>query len=84
MKRVGMIAAFDVNKTTVNGQSTVKITNVKADLLWTYHENYKNFKVIPFTKLTDSQLKNHDSIYQEYKKYINTTNNPNIQVGFIE
>ncbi len=84
MKRVGMIAAFDVKKTITNGDSTVKIENVKADLLWTYHENYKNFKVIPFAKLTDTQLKNHDSIYEQYKKYINTQNNPNIQVGFIE
>lgn len=84
MKRVGMIAAFDVKKTMTSKGSTVKIENVKADLLWTHHQNYKNFKVIPFNKLTDKELKNHNSIYEQYKKYINTTNNPNIQVGFID
>ncbi len=84
MKRVGMIAAFDVKKTITSSGATVKIENVKADLLWTHHQNYKNFKVIPFTKLTDKELKNHNSIYEEYKKYINITNNPNIQVGFID
>ena len=84
MKRVGMIAAFDVKKTITSSGATVKIENVKADLLWTHHQNYKNFKVIPFTKLTDKELKNHNSIYEEYKKYININNNPNIQVGFID
>lgn len=84
MKRVGMIASFEVSKEIKDGEVNVGIKNVKADLLWTYHENYRNFKVIPFTKLTNKQLKNHESIYEEYKKYINPANDERIQVGFIE
>lgn len=83
MKRVGMIAAFDVLKTKYKDQVKVEIKNVKADLLWTYHEKYKNFRVIPFSHLKESELKDHDKIYEEYKKYINPSNN-NIQVGFIK
>jgi poly-gamma-glutamate synthesis protein (capsule biosynthesis protein) len=81
-KRVGMIVAFDVYKDIKNGEKTVSVTNVKADLLWTYHNNYKNFKVIPFSHLKESELKNHDAIYEEYKKYISS--DENVQIGFIE
>ena len=84
MKRVGMIAAFDVEKTIVDGIATIEIKNVKADLLWTYHQNYRNFKVIPFSRLNDDLLNNYDKIYDEYKKYINPSNNELIQVGFVE
>jgi len=84
MKRVGMIAAFDVEKTITDGVSNIEIKNVKADLLWTYHQNYKNFKVIPFSRLDNKLLNNYDKIYDEYIKYINPSNNEKIQVGFIE
>lgn len=84
MKRVGMIAAFDVEKTVTDGVANIEIKNVKADLLWTYHQNYKNFKVIPFSRLDNKLLNNYDKIYDEYIKYINPSNNEKIQVGFIE
>lgn len=84
MKRVGMIAAFDATKTIVDGVVSVEIKNVKADLLWTYHQNYRNFKVIPFSRLNNKLLNNYDKIYDEYKNYINPSNNEKIQVGFIE
>lgn len=82
MKRVGMVVAFDVEKETRGKETKLSVTNVKADLLWTHHQNYKNFKVIPFSHLTDSELKNHDSIYETYKKYI--SKDDRVQIGFIE
>ena len=82
MKRVGMIVAFDVEKEIKGSEKKVNITNVKADLLWTHHERYKNFKVIPFPHLTDKELKNHASIYETYKKYVSKDNR--VQVGFIK
>lgn len=82
MKRVGMIAAFDVEKTTEGIKKTVKVTNAKADLLWTYHENYKHFKVIPFDHLSDKQLKGYQEIYEKYKQYI--TNDERVQIGLIK
>lgn len=84
MKRVGMIASFDVSKTVMDGHKTVEIKDVKADLLWTYHQNYKNFKVIPFSKLNNKLLNNHQKIYEQYKKYINPKGDERIQVGWIK
>jgi poly-gamma-glutamate synthesis protein (capsule biosynthesis protein) len=84
MKRVGLITAFTVTKEINSGETKITIDDVKADLLYTYHNNYKNFKVIPFSHLTDSELKNHEQIYNEYMKYVNPTGLDTIQMGFIE
>lgn len=81
-KRVGMMASLDINKTVKDGKTTVTIDNVKGDLIWTYHNNYKNFKVIPFNKLDNSKLNGYQSIYNEYKQIINKTNDSRIQTGF--
>lgn len=83
MKRVGMMASLDINKTVTDGKTTsVTIDNVKGDLIWTYHQNYKNFKVIPFNKLDNTKLNGYQSIYDQYKNIINKTNDSRIQTGF--
>jgi poly-gamma-glutamate synthesis protein (capsule biosynthesis protein) len=85
MKRVGGVAAFTVNKKTVDGKTeSVTIDKVKTDLVYTYYNNFQNFKVIPFTKLTDSLLYDYRNIYETYKAYLNPKNDSRIQVGFIE
>lgn len=82
--RVGMIAGFTVNKTVdKEGNVDININDVKADLLWTYQENYRNFKVIPFSKLTAAQLWNKDTIWNQYSPIINQYDK-SIQVGFVE
>ena len=82
MKRVGMIAALDINKKVKDGKTSITIDNVKGDLLWTYHQNYHNFQVIPFSKLDNSKLSGYESIYNQYKPIINKTNDSRIQTGF--
>ncbi len=79
-KRVGMIAGFDINKTFENGKTTIKIENPRADLIWTYHQYYKNFKVIPFSNLDDSLLPGYQQIYEQYKPII-TEYDSNVKVG---
>ncbi len=80
--RVGMMVSLDINKHVVDGKSTIKIDNVKADLTWTYHQGYRKFKVIPFYNLNDNLLDNYQEIYEKYKKIINPKNDERIQVGF--
>lgn len=85
-QRVGMIAAFQVNKTTTDGVTTdLSISDVKGDLIWTHRTGwYTNFEVIPFSRLNDNILWGYQSIYERYKPIINQTNDPRIQTGFIE
>lgn len=82
-KRTGLIASLTVNKHVVEDKTTINITDVKGDLIWTHQVGYKNFKVIPYAYLTDNELKNHNNIYEQYKKYINPKNDSRIKVGFI-
>lgn len=84
-QRVGMIAAFTVNKTTTDGVTTdLSISDVKGDLIWTHRTGwYTNFEVIPFSRLNDNILWGYQSIYERYKPIINQTNDPRIQTGFI-
>lgn len=80
--RVGLMAAFTVNKETTDGATTkLEITDVKGDLIWTYHQNYKNFKVIPFKFLNNDLLPNYEKIYEQYKEYINPNNDQRITIG---
>ena len=70
-KNIGLTVAFDVEKHVENGKSSVKITNVKADLTWvkssaTSSYASTDFQVIPFTQVTDSMLANHENVYKKY------------------
>ena len=83
-KLVGGVVAFDVEKTTLDGKVTdVSIKDVKADLIYTYYNNFQNFKVIPFYKLNDNLLYGYRSIYDRYKGYLNPSGDSRIQVGFL-
>lgn len=85
MKRVGGVAAFKVNKTTLDGVTqNINISDVKADLIYTYYNNFQNFKVIPFYKLNDNLLYDYRNIYDQYKAYLNPNSDSRIQVGFLE
>lgn len=80
--RVGMMVSLDINKHVEDNKKTIEINNIKTDLTWTYHQGYRNFKVIPFYKLNDDLLYNYQNIYEKYKKIINPKNDERIQVGF--
>ena len=80
--KVGMMVSLDINKHVENNKTTITINNVKTDLTWTYHEGYRNFKVIPFYNLNDDLLYDYQNIYEKYKKIINPKQDPRIQVGF--
>jgi poly-gamma-glutamate synthesis protein (capsule biosynthesis protein) len=80
-KRIGLIASLDIYKTIDNDNTNITINNIKADLLYTYHDqNYRNFKVIPFYKLNNDYLNNYLDIKTEYEAIINKYDYT-IQVG---
>lgn len=80
-KRTGLMVSFDINKVKKGDITNISIDNVRGDLLWTYHQNYRNFKVIPFSNLNIELLPNYEEVYTKYSKYINLYNNKNIKVG---
>ncbi len=80
-KRIGLLASLDIHKVVENNASTISIDNIKGDLLYTYHNgSYREFRVIPFYKLTNELLQDYETIKMNYEEIVNK-NDPTIQVG---
>ena len=64
---IGLMSSLIIKKTITNGETKIEINNIQNDLVYTYHNNYTNFKVIPFS---NSQIKDYLVNYQDiYKQY---------------
>lgn len=84
-KRIGMMAAFTFQKVMTDGITTdYFLSDVKSDLLWTHSVSSTQFKVIPFSNVTEDHLSHSKEIYEQYKQIINPSTDPRIQVGFFE
>lgn len=76
-KLTGALLSLDVTK-TINEDKTseIQISNINAELIYTYYKNWKDFKVIPYKDLTDEILPNYRNHYEKYsnvlKQYDNT------------
>ncbi len=81
MKKIGLVASLDIHKVVENDETTITIDNVKGDLVYTYHRGYRNFRIIPFSKLTNAELgQDVATIKAKYEAIINK-NDPSILVG---
>ena len=77
----GAIAGVDIVKTTVNGKSTIKIENPRAELIYTdYDSNYQNIKVYLYSQLNDSILPNYAAYQEEYNGVLSEMDST-IQIG---
>ena len=66
---VGVMGSVKITKTVKDGESEISLSEVKNELIFTYHKNYKNFMVIPFS---NPAIKDYLSDYKSvYKKYAN-------------
>ena len=75
-KLVGMLASFDITKTTKDNTSQIVIDNVGVDLTWTYYKGFRQFKVVPFSVMEDKYLKNNSDVYNRYKAIIEKSTIP--------
>ena len=71
-KLTGLMASCNITKDVITNE--IKIEDVEAELLYTYSDynngSRGNYKVIPYTKLTDNLLSNHESLYNKYMNYV--------------
>lgn len=71
-KLTGLMVSLNVEKDLKN--NTISFNNIEAELLYTYSNYNKgfrsNFKVYPYTKLTDSILSNHEMYYNKYMNIV--------------
>ena len=68
----------------VDDSITNTVVDPKAELLYTVTNQSRgystNFRVIPYPKLEDNQLRNHAALYEKYKSIVNE-NYPNLTWG---
>lgn len=76
-KLVGMMVSLDIVKKDINNNIIIDIKDIRSQLIYTYYNNYKDFKVIPYNKLNNKILPNYEEklkpyveVIQEYEKNI--------------
>ena len=70
---IGLMSSLIIKKTIEEGNTKIEINNIQNDLVYTYHKNYTNFKVIPFsTQQIKEYLPNFTDIYNQYSDIIKT------------
>lgn len=72
---VGVLVSVDINKEVINDKITINIENVKAQLIYTSYNNFHDYRVVPYNKLTNDILKDYKNKLNFYaeilKKYDN-------------
>ena len=81
-KKSGLMATLDITKTVQKDKSSsVKIDNVGAQFVYTYHDAYyHNFKLILFKDLNDSILPGYKNVFESLKQ---TIDNENVKIDDI-
>ena len=79
---VGMMGAVTINKRTEGDKTEITLSDVKADLHWTYGEavQWLDIGVYPFTHLNDSICPGYQELYSRMSQII-TAMDDSIQVG---
>ena len=70
--RVGLMTSLDIVK---DKDGNIKIDNLSNELLYTYYtKDYKDIKVIPFSKINEEYLSNYRVVWQEYRDIVVSMN----------
>ena len=70
---IGLMSSLTIKKTILNNDVKIELTNINNDLIYTYHKNYTDFKVIPFSNSKIKEyLPNYSDIYSQYSDIIET------------
>lgn len=67
-KIIGLLVGLNINV----DDGKVSFDNIKYELLFTYDEHYRNFKIIPFSNLNNDILNNYEQIKEEYMNIVNS------------
>lgn len=68
---IGLLSSLTITKTIDGDEELIKIDNIENDLIYTYHNNYHDYLVIPFSnKIIKDYLPNYESVYNDYAKII--------------
>ena len=69
-KMVGLMSSLDITKTVKGDDVDIKIDNINNELIFTYYQGYRNFKVIPFSEINSTCLPTYESVYDKYSEVV--------------
>ena len=69
-KMVGLMSSLDITKTVKGDDVDIKINNINNELIFTYYQGYRNFKVIPFSEINSTYLPTYESVYDKYSEVV--------------
>ncbi len=70
---IGLLSSLTITKTIEDNTSLVKIDNIENELIYTYHNNYQDYLVIPFSnKEIKEYLPDYENVYNNYAKIISS------------
>ncbi len=67
---IGLMVGVDI---VLNDDGSVTFENLYKELILAYAEHSTKFRVIPFSKLTDKELKDHKNVEKKYMKIVNNS-----------
>jgi poly-gamma-glutamate synthesis protein (capsule biosynthesis protein) len=68
----GGIGGVEITKTASSGKSVISLSNPSFVPTYGYHENKRNFKIIPMVQLNESYLPNYLSYYESVQNHMTT------------
>lgn len=74
--RVGLMSMIKIKKEIKDEETIISLNDLENDLIYTYHKNYKDFKVIPFSNNDiHTYLSDAKKIYDKYKNIVTNLDN---------
>lgn len=74
--RVGLMSMINIKKEVKDEETIITLNNLENELIYTYHNNYKDFKVIPFSDNDiHTYLSDAKTIYDKYKNIVTNLDN---------
>ena len=73
-KRIGLLSSVNIKKTIEEEKVLIEINNTDNELLYTYYENYRNFKIVPFRFMNNDYHKDYLRLYEKYSAVVKSKN----------
>lgn len=70
-KMVGLMSSVKITKTVKGDETSIKLSDVNNELLFTYYSGWRNFKIVPFSSPDiGNYISDYERLYNKYSAVI--------------